>query len=78
MLITNVTEKFDGKLMMGEHVHQTSLMLQEDFTNVQISADSDTVVENSTINIECSLEGGYPKPNVTFLLFHNKGLFRNS
>ena len=78
MLIANVTEKFDGKIMMGEHVHQTSLMLQEDFTKVQISADSDTVVENSTVDIECGVKGGSPKPYVTFLLMHDKGLFRYS
>ena len=78
MLITNVTEKFDGKLMMGEHVSQANVMLQKDFTNLQISADTVSVIENTTMDIECSLEGGSPKPEVTFLLMDNKGLFRNT
>ena len=78
MMIINVTEEFEGKLMMGEHVSQANVMLQKEFTNLQISADTVSVIENSTVDIECSFEGGSPKPDVTFLLMDNKGLFRNS
>ena len=67
-MISNVTEKFEGKLMMGEHVKQTSLQLHKNFTNLQVSANLDSVIENSTVEIECSLEGGYPTPYFTFIL----------
>lgn len=63
--------------MMGGHVKQTSLELHTQFTNLAITADTVAVIENTSLEIECSLEGGYPKPLVTFLL-EDKGQFKNS
>ena len=54
--------------MMGGHVRQTSLELHKNFTNLQVSVNSDSVLENSTLEIECSFEGGYPTPQIIFML----------
>ena len=60
---------------MGGQVKKTSLELQKNFTELQITADTSSVIENSTLEIECRLKGGYPTPHVTFIL-EDKGLFR--
>ena len=80
ILIRNATEKFEGaqKLMMGGQIAQKQLELQEDFTSIKISLETTSVMENSPINIECKVNGGVPKPTVTFLLMSNEGLFTNS